>query len=206
GEELHALSVSTEWEDSGSRLRIARTARGGASSNHDTANRVADDCVVALDGGLDGEDQPERRIAEAYQKRGVECGAELRGSFCFVLWDRRRKRLLSCSDPVGTRTIAYTFDGRTFLAATRVLSLLRHPRAKRRFDRLYTTHVLADTWCQPAGLTPFESIRRLRPGHVLVVEQGSVSEVRVASLRCEKRAYPSDRDALDDLWQAVRHA
>jgi asparagine synthase (glutamine-hydrolysing) len=176
-------------------MRIARVSRA-----NDKPVTVLHDCVVAASGHAS-----EEKIADAHAVARDTFIREIKGDFAFLLYDRKRDRLIVACDVVGGRTASFFWNGDVLLVATRALALLRHPAVPKKFDRVYRAHALADFWSQAAGTTAFESIRRLRPGHALVLENAKLEERRLdrlaldardASLRGE-RACVAFRDVLD---------
>jgi asparagine synthase (glutamine-hydrolysing) len=186
----------SEWHDAARSIRIARVARKKADPI-----ALVHGCVVVAEGHVS-----EARIAAAYAKCGNAFMREITGDFAFALYDVARDRLVVGCDVVGGRTASYFWNGESLVVATRMLALLRHPAVPKKFDRVYRAHALSDFWAQAAGTTAFESIRRLRPGHAIVLENAKLDVRRIDRLALDEtdaqplrgeRACDAFRDLLD---------
>jgi asparagine synthase (glutamine-hydrolysing) len=123
-------------------------------------------------------------ILAAYRVWGEECLTRLRGMFAFALWDAQRKRLLLARDPMGIKPLYYYQSEKNFLFASEVRTLLQTELVPRKVDSTGALSYLAfgsvyEPW------TIVEGVRAVPPGHVLTVEQGSVSVREYwSALRC----------------------
>ncbi|MBS1522327.1 MAG: hypothetical protein JST50_15105 [Bacteroidetes bacterium] len=57
-------------------------------------------------------------VASAYKKWGESLTGYLKGDFAFAIWDSTRKKLVCCTDHLGSRSIFYFFNGRKFIFAS----------------------------------------------------------------------------------------
>ncbi len=113
-------------------------------------------------------------ILAAYREWGESCLTRLGGMFAFALWDAPRKRLLLARDPMGIKPLYYHQSEQTFIFASEVRTLLRTRLVPRKVDPTGVLSYLAfgsvyEPW------TIVEGVRAVTPGHVLTVENGSVS-------------------------------
>jgi asparagine synthase (glutamine-hydrolysing) len=113
-------------------------------------------------------------ILAAYRVWGEGCLQRLRGMFAFALWDAMRKRLLLARDPMGIKPLYYHHSNQAFVFASEVRTVLETGLVPRKADPTGVLSYLAfgsvyEPW------TIVEGIRALSPGHVLTVENGSVS-------------------------------
>lgn len=105
-------------------------------------------------------------LATLYSQFGSSFVERLRGSFSFVLWDRRERRLLAAVDGVGMKRLAYYHDGNVLLIASRIDALTRHSG----IDREINPRAIANVLNFSASLGPetiFSKIHRLTPGTLL---------------------------------------
>jgi asparagine synthase (glutamine-hydrolysing) len=113
-------------------------------------------------------------LVHAYEEWGDSFAERLRGMFAVALWDAPRRRLLLARDRFGIKPL-YVREhagGLDFASELRAL-----PRGEIDLDALEAFLAFNSI---PAPLTIFRGIRKLRPGHVLVWEEGAVREERFA--------------------------
>ena len=111
-------------------------------------------------------------VLAAYSRWGDDCVLHLRGMFAFALWDAKRRRLLCARDFFGIKPFYYaTVVGRFYFASECKALLPFLPDIETDAGALaeYVTfqYTLGDQ-------TMFSGIKQLMPGHLLVVEKGSV--------------------------------
>lgn len=114
-------------------------------------------------------------LVHLYEELGIGLLDRLDGQFAFALYDRPRRRLMLARDPFGICPLYWTVvDGR-LLFASEIKALLRHPAVRPRVDLGGLDQVLMF----PGLVSPrtfFAGVHSLRPGHVLLVENGEVRE------------------------------
>ncbi len=113
-------------------------------------------------------------ILAAYRVWGESCLTRLGGMFAFALWDAPRKRLLLARDPMGIKPLYYHHSKQNFIFASEVRTLLRTGLVPRKADPTGILSYLQfgsvyEPW------TMVEGVLAVPPGHVLTVENGSVS-------------------------------
>lgn len=65
-------------------------------------------------------------ILSAYKRWGESVAEHLAGDFAFVIWDNKQRKLLCCTDHVGSRSIFYYFNGKKFIFASTPNPILQH--------------------------------------------------------------------------------
>jgi asparagine synthase (glutamine-hydrolysing) len=113
-------------------------------------------------------------VLHLYEDEGVACLKHLNGMFAFALWDARLQRLWLARDRLGKKPLVYSWDGKRLIFASEIKAILRDPDVPREIDfealDLYLTlNYIPATW------TIFKNIRKLPPGHSLVLEKGELS-------------------------------
>jgi len=113
-------------------------------------------------------------ILAAYRVWGEGCLNRLGGMFAFALWDAARRRLLLARDPMGIKPLYYHQSKQAFMFASEVRTLLGTGLVPRQADPTGILSYLAfgsvyEPW------TIVEGIRAVPPGHLLMVENESVS-------------------------------
>lgn len=192
---------------------VALAATALAATGQDSSPLAVDgDLAVVVDARFDDTprlgawlDGPSERalsraelVLAAYRRWGVECLAELRGDFAFVLWDGARQRLFAARDVLGVRQLVWTREGERVLLASSVGSLVallgRRPDPHWPFlaDLIARRH---DRWREETCLS---GILRLPAAHALTVEAGRWERRRWTRLRATAevaRARESDQVA-----------
>ncbi|MCC7207908.1 MAG: asparagine synthase (glutamine-hydrolyzing) [Anaerolineae bacterium] len=116
-------------------------------------------------------------IIHAYEEFGSECVKYLRGMFAFAIWDARQQRLTCAVDRFGKKPLYYLLDHEKFIFASELKGILQCPGVDRDLDLDALDEYLAYGYIT-APRTVFRSIRKLQPGHTLVVTQSGVATVR----------------------------
>src|SRR5229473_10581 len=146
-------------------------------------------------------------ILAAYRVWGESCLTRLGGMFAFALWDAPRKRLLLARDPMGIKPLYYHQSEQNFIFASEVRTLLQTGLVPRKADSTGVLSYLAfgsvyEPW------TIVEGVMSVPPGHVLTVENGSLSSRAYwnplqASSRTESDASSGNGIATADQLPAV---
>src|SRR6202140_394538 len=113
-------------------------------------------------------------ILAAYRVWGESCLTRLDGMFAFALWDAPRKRLLLARDPMGIKPLYYHQSKQNFIFASEVRTLVQTGLVPRKLDPTGVLSYLEfgsvyEPW------TIVEGVMAVPPGHVLTVDNGSVS-------------------------------
>lgn len=116
-------------------------------------------------------------ILHLYEELGDRCVDELDGMFAFALWDGRRRRLFLARDRVGKKPLYYARAGPTFVFASEVKAILRHPAV--------SAELLLEAIPQyftfgypPPGRTFYQAIAQLPPAHTMTVEANGRVELQ----------------------------
>ncbi len=113
-------------------------------------------------------------LLNLYLRDGEKMLERLNGIFAFALWDARRERLLLARDGVGVKPLYYAESARGLVFASEIKALLQETSVDRQLDPDAVYHHLLYLWC-PAPLTMLKGVRKLEPGHALVVEAGRIT-------------------------------
>jgi asparagine synthase (glutamine-hydrolysing) len=111
-------------------------------------------------------------ILAAYARREVDCLDGLRGMFAFALWDEKRRRLFCACDRFGIKPLYYALiTGRLYFASEAKALLPFLPEIAT--DAAALAEYLTFQY-QIGTDTLFRGVKRLLPGHALVVEDGAL--------------------------------
>src|SRR6476661_5464278 len=109
-------------------------------------------------------------LPHLYEESGPQFVERLQGMFALALWDGPRERLVLARDRLGKKPLLYTRlpDG-TLAFASELKGLLRLPGLPRDIDLEAVDAYLALQYV-PGDGTALRGVRKVPPGHVLVVE------------------------------------
>jgi len=152
-------------------------------------------------------------ILHAYEQWGTACVERFNGQFAFAVWDKRRRRLVLARDRVGIRPLYYARAGGRLIFGSEVKALFQDPALPRALDPAGMAQVFT-FWAPVAPRTPFEGVRQVRPGSVMVLDQdgGQREQVywRPGFLSADRpRSYASDSavaEAAEELRAALEQA
>ncbi len=113
-------------------------------------------------------------IVHLYEEEGVRCARRLEGMFAFAVWDERAGTLVLGRDRVGIKPLVYWSGGDTFLFASEIKSILKHPAVDRQIDWQALGLYLTFNYI-PAPWSIFRGIRKLLPGQTLCYRGGALS-------------------------------
>ena len=111
-------------------------------------------------------------IIALYESYGDRLLDHLRGMFAFALWDVRRRRLFIARDHLGQKPLYYARTASGFAFASEIKGLLALDPSLREMDLEALDQYLTLRLIAPP-LSMFRRIRKLPPGHSLVLEEGS---------------------------------
>ncbi len=111
-------------------------------------------------------------IVHAWEEWGVDCLSRFRGMFAFAVWDRNKKTLFLARDRLGIKPLHYGLmpDGR-FIFGSEMKTLYRYPGLDRGIDPKAVEEYFAYGYV-PEPRTIYKSLRKLEPGHYLLMKQG----------------------------------
>jgi asparagine synthase (glutamine-hydrolysing) len=145
-------------------------------------------------------------IIHAYEEYGQECVHYLRGMFAFAIWDAKKKELFLARDRMGIKPLFYYWDGRKFLFASEIKSILQDSTISDEIDLLALDDYLTYQYI-PAPKTIFKWITKLLPGNSLTVSDRLLREREYWDLVFEPKDGISEADyaagLLDKLHESV---
>lgn len=115
-------------------------------------------------------------ILAAYDHWGTDCLSRLQGMFAFAVWDERSRRLFCARDRFGIKPFYYTVVDRIFYFASEAKALLPFLPEIQTDEQAFAEY-LTFQYCIGEN-TLFKGVKELPPGHMLIVENGSISTRR----------------------------
>ncbi|HMS83100.1 MAG TPA: asparagine synthase (glutamine-hydrolyzing) [Nitrospira sp.] len=144
-------------------------------------------------------------IVHLYEEYGLGCVAMLRGMFAIAIWDARKHRLLLARDRVGKKPLYYT-QGKDSLVFASELKALLVGEQPYDVDPVALHHYLTFQYV-PAPWSIFTGIKKLSPGHILVCEQGTITEQTYWTLSYHEHPRPrSEQDYKEEFLSLLRES
>ncbi|MBS7669981.1 asparagine synthase (glutamine-hydrolyzing) [Croceicoccus gelatinilyticus] len=104
-----------------------------------------------------------------YDKHGLDFVHHLRGEFAFALFDEKKQQLIIVRDRFGIRPLYYHKGEKGFFWGSEIKAMLAHPDVPRNVCPKAQLHQLMQVMVP--GMTLFEDIHALKPGHMLIVSR-----------------------------------
>ena len=139
-------------------------------------------------------------ILMSYARWGAACPEHLLGDYAFALWDARRQVLFCARDHIGARPFFYAHSPERFIFASGIGSVLAAPGVSEQFDTDAVATRLTYGARQLGARTCYRAVRRLLPGHSLLVEGG---KARVERWWRPEETPPARNLCEDDFAGAV---
>ncbi len=147
-------------------------------------------------------------ILKAWHAWGEDCVEHLQGMFAFAVWDFQKKQLFLARDRFGIKPLYYTANNSRLRFASNVQALLSGGGVDTSIDPIALHHQFTLHGVVPAPHTIFQGIRKLAPGHCLLVDEWGGRTLRrywsYPATRPEQLM--SDEEWLDALHVSLREA
>ena len=108
---------------------------------------------------------------EAYGEEGIL--AKLRGMSAFTIWDSKKEKLFGARDHFGIKPYYYALLDGDLLFGSEVKSFLKYPKFKKAVNEKALKHYLVFQY-NPLEETFFKGVKKLRPGHYYIYENGKM--------------------------------
>ncbi len=148
-------------------------------------------------------------VLHLYEEEGTSCVERLRGMFAFAIWDAKSGALFLARDRVGKKPLFYHSGKDAFSFCSELAPLVSDPEIPAAID-LEGIHHYLTYQSVPAPFTAYRGIRKLPPGHRMLVRDGRGEPRRYWKLSFAPK-FPADtparRASLEDaLLEKVREA
>ena len=145
-------------------------------------------------------------IIHGYKQWGNDVFNHLNGMFGVAIWDVQKKKLVIARDPMGIKLIYYKITGDQLSFGSEIRPVLAAESAKPDVDPAALNLFLRFRYT-PSPLTIFQGVKKLAPGTMLVVENGTCREERWYNFSPTPFANNlSDKDATAELLDLYRGA
>jgi asparagine synthase (glutamine-hydrolysing) len=133
-------------------------------------------------------------IVHLYEEVGEECFAKLRGMFAIAIWDGRQKKLILARDRVGKKPLYYHYDGSRVAFGSEIKAVLKIPAISRDIDLEALSDYFSFLYV-PAPKSIFKSIRKVLPGHYIVISSAGLRDAEYWDL-----SFAAVDDFSEEQW------
>src|SRR5216110_295446 len=145
-------------------------------------------------------------IVHGYKEWGSDVFNHLNGMFGVAIWDAKKERLIVARDAMGIKLIYYRIANGQLTFGSEIRAILAGENLKPAVDPVALNLFLRFRYT-PSPLTIFQGVRKLAPGTMLVLEEGSCREERWYNFTPTPFATPKgDKEAIDELLDLYRAA
>ena len=152
---------------------------------------------------------PSHLILAAYQAFGDKCPEMLEGDFSFVIWDRKKLRVLCSRDYCGYRPLFYAEFGSTLIVASTLGAVLEHPQCSGQLNLSVVALDAVGLLLATSAETCYRNVFRLLAGSSLSQSIGTPVHLtqwwdpKVTEPSCPTPAKEAARELLGLLGTAV---
>jgi len=117
-------------------------------------------------------------VLNGYRKWGYDILQKIRGMYAFAIWDKRNKTLFCARDRIGKKPFIYGESKKGFFFSSEI-SALNAVKKLTEINMDKNASSLANMLLHnlrhiPEPLTVYKGLKKLRPGHAIVVKNGKV--------------------------------
>jgi asparagine synthase (glutamine-hydrolysing) len=141
----------------------------------------------------------------AWREHGQRMLEHLQGMFAFAIWDRPAQRLFVARDHLGVKPLYYHWDGKTLVFGSELKALIEHPGVRKDLD-LDALGLYLESQYIPSPKSIYREVRKLAPGHALLVQDGKLSVKRYWQPDYSKKFGFGETEALRRLEDELRRS
>ncbi len=115
-------------------------------------------------------------VIKAYEEWGYECQNKFNGMWAFALWDKGKQELFLSRDRMGEKPLHYAVWENTFVFGSEIKSLFAYGVPKIPEYEFLEIYIVFKSI--PAPYSFFKYIRKLMPGHYMIIANGNIKEYK----------------------------
>lgn len=114
-------------------------------------------------------------LGYAYKEYGLKVFDLIEGMFAFAIYDKKKNETIIARDFVGQKPLVYCSTNEGFFFSSELPVLLSQNVIKKEVDMAALGVFLTDNFAHiPQPFSSFKNIRKLKPGHYVVVKKGKL--------------------------------
>lgn len=112
-------------------------------------------------------------ILAAYSQWGKTCLDKFNGMWAFAIWDEQEKTLFLARDRFGIKPLYYTFNDHFIAFASETIAFKNLDCFERKINKERLKEIVDNSLAHEGlGLTIYENIYQILPGHTLTIQKG----------------------------------
>ncbi|MEO6302045.1 MAG: asparagine synthase (glutamine-hydrolyzing), partial [Bacteroidia bacterium] len=115
-------------------------------------------------------------VLKAYEEWGYDCQNKFNGMWAFALWDKTKQVLFLSRDRIGEKPLHYAVHNNSFSFGSEIKSLFKAGVPK--MPQLEFLEIYSVFKSIPAPHTFFKDIKKLQPGHYILVDKNGFKEYK----------------------------
>lgn len=141
-------------------------------------------------------------IIHAYQEWGTNCQTMFNGCWGFAIWDNNEKLLFVSRDRLGEKPMHYSVWNNTFIFGSEIKSLFAFGVPDEKDLSLVELYLFLKFI--PAPFTFFKNIKKLKPGHFLIIKDNDVKEIKYWDLpEIDEKNMAKDKKAVYEKFESL---
>jgi len=141
-------------------------------------------------------------ILHAYEEFGPECVNHFIGMFSFAVWNEKKKELFAARDRLGIKPFYYALQDGQFIFASEIKAILIHQSVSRIVNTEALNYYLKLRYV-PGPLTMFQNIKKLMPGHYILIKNGCMTEHKYWEVDHAKE--PNHTDSAESIQEQMEN-
>lgn len=141
-------------------------------------------------------------LLKLYIREGADCLNKLNGFFSFCIYDKQDQTFFLARDRYGIKPLLYVFDDDKFLFASEMKSILQYGIEKKLdYNSLY---IYLQLNYIPAPETIFSNVKKLLPGHYMVVSRHKMDIQRYYQIPYDREQVEKDKIPYDQAKEKLK--
>ncbi len=147
-------------------------------------------------------------IIHLYEEYGMNLLHKLDGDFAFGLWDDKKKKLYVVRDRMGIKPCFYYHKPNKLIFASEIKAILEDTTVIKDIDVVALHHYLT-LLSVPAPYTIYEGIKKIMPGHYIVVDSNETKDIdywHLDRLYSQDIVYKQEEEFSEEFIYLLRKA
>lgn len=139
-------------------------------------------------------------ILEYYKIYGIDCIKYFKGIFSFVIWDNINKKFICVRDRFGVKPLYYTIIDDNIYLTSETKSLLNIIKPSIDYQA-FKEYLVFQTPLR--GKTLFKDIKEMLPGHLIIIENGNIKNIKYWDIDYNPDFYHSKKYFTEELYNML---